>query len=158
MKYSILLLVIISSSVFSEQSQDLPKLLALLELPVLDVANELAKDAQIPAKGRPLQYAIPTEIENISVYGNKSSGGQWDQLKDGTWMWRVMVSAENALSLDFGLYDFYLPPTAQLSFYNWSGDLAKGPFTDQKNKPHKQLWPGTIIGDIVTVEFKVADK
>ena len=92
------------------------------------------------------------------MHQTKSSGGQWDRLSDGSWVWRFKVSAKNALSLDFGLYDFYMPPTAELRFYDYTGDLVKGPFNDQKNKTHKQLWPGPIIGDSATVELRVADK
>ena len=150
----IVLLLLISTQVFSQLS----KLQKPYELPVLDISSELSKAALEDAKDRPLRYAVQTKVEDIYLRENESSGGQWDQLIDGSWVWRIVVHGENTKSLDFGLYDFYLPPTAQLSFYDWSGDIAKGPFTDQKNKAHKQLWPGTIIGDQVTVELRVSDK
>jgi hypothetical protein len=105
-----------------------------------------------------LRYAVNTDISNIYIKGKKSQGGQWDQLDADTWVWRLMVHSENAKTLDFGLFDFYLPPTAELRFYDWSGELAKGPFTDQKNQSHKQLWPGPLLGDIATVELKVSSK
>ena len=150
----VILLLLISLQAQAQTSQ----LDAMLELPVLDVEYELAKDAQLTNKGRPLRVAVTTEIQDVHVLGNKSSGGQWNQLNDGSWVWKFEVHAENAKSLGFGLHDFYMPPTAELRFYDWSGELVKGPFNDQKNKPHKQLWPGPIIGDKVTVELTVSDK
>lgn len=151
----IILLVLITSS---QLLAKLPTLKTIHELPAIDVAFEMNKSLQVTDKSQPLQFAIPTEVSDVFVKNGKGKGGQWDQLKDGSWIWRFEVYAENALSLDFGLFDFYLPPTAQLSFYDLRGELVKGPFTDQKNKSHKQLWPGTIIGDNVTVELRVADK
>lgn len=148
-----ILLIAISTQSLANQTE----LKALLELPEIDVAHELTKSTPISTKGQPLQYAISTPIKNVFIAQEKSTGGQWGQLSDGSWIWRLEVHAKNALSLDFGFYDFYLPPTAQLSFYNASGDLAKGPFTESKNKSHKQLWPGTIIGDTVTIELEVSN-
>ncbi len=150
----IILLLIISTQLLAK----LPTLNVMRELPAIDVAVEMNKSLQNTNKTKPLQFAIATEIKEVFVKNGEGKGGQWDQLKDGSWVWRFEVYAENALSLDFGLYNFYLPPTAELSFYDQRSELVKGPFTDKKNKPHKQLWPGTIIGDNVTVELRVADK
>jgi hypothetical protein len=150
----VILLLLFSTQVYSQLS----KLQKSYELPAIDVATEMAKSTQNSGKGRPLQYAIQTDIKDVYLAANNSKGGQWDQLNDGSWLWRFEVHAENAKSLDFGLYDFYLPPTASLSFYDWNNQLVKGLFTDQKNKPHKQLWPGPIIGNKVRVELHVADK
>ena len=150
----IVLLLFISTQVLSK----LPDLDKAYELPQIDVSKELSKDAQTSAKDQPLRYAIGTEIDNISIMAGKNNSGQWDQLPDGSWIWRLLVHAENAQSLAFGLYDFYLPPSATLYFYDSSGDLAKGPFTEKKNKDHKQFWSGPIIGDSITVELRVSDK
>ncbi|MFK8013702.1 MAG: hypothetical protein AB8B80_16805, partial [Marinicellaceae bacterium] len=150
----VILLLVFSTQVLAQ----LPLLKAKLNLPAVDVELELAKDAQFTNKDRPLRFAVSTEVEDIYVLSRESSGGQWDQLNDGSWVWRFEAYAESAKSLGFGLYDFYMPPTAELRFYDWSGELVKGPFNDQKNKPHKQLWPGPIIGDTVVVELSVSNK
>jgi len=150
----VVLLLVLSSQAMAK----LPQLKAKLELPSVDIEYELSKDAQFTNKDRPLRFAVSTEVEEVYVLSGESSGGQWDQLNDGSWIWRFEAHAENAKSLGFGLYDFYMPPTAELRFYDWSGELVKGPFNDKKNKTHKQLWPGPIIGDTVTVELLVSDK
>jgi len=147
----VVLLLVLSSQAMAK----LPQLKAKLELPSVDIEYELSKDAQFTNKDRPLRFAVSTEVEEVYVLSGESSGGQWDQLNDGSWIWRFEAHAENAKSLGFGLYDFYMPPTAELRFYDWSGELVKGPFNDKKNKTHKQLWPGPIIGDTVTVELLV---
>ena len=152
------LFTLLTLSCFVVQASGLPKLDALLELPAVNEQLELSKDAQTQDLTKPLRYAADTDISNVYIKGKKSQGGQWDQLDADTWVWRMMVHSENAKTLDFGLFDFYLPPTAELRFFDWSGELAKGPFTDQKNKSHKQLWPGPLLGDIATVELKVSAK
>ncbi|MCF6289289.1 MAG: hypothetical protein L3J53_08670 [Proteobacteria bacterium] len=154
MKHIFIILLLISNFAIAK----VPKLDSLLTLPSVDVAQELAKDAQHSDKDQPLRYAVRAKVEDVFVHGTKTQGGQWNQLADGSWIWRILVNADNAKSLGFGLKDFFMPPTAELNFYEWTGDLAKGPYTDQKNKPHKQLWTGPIIGDVVTIELKVADK
>jgi hypothetical protein len=152
------ILTLLTLSCFMAQATQLPKLDAFLELPAVNESLELTKDAQAQNLTKPLRYAVDTDISNVYIKGEKSQGGQWDLIDADTWVWRLMVHSENAKTLDFGLFDFYLPPTAELRFYDWSGELAKGPFTDQKNKPHKQLWPGPLLGDIATVELKVSAK
>ncbi|MCF6319252.1 MAG: hypothetical protein L3J83_08250 [Proteobacteria bacterium] len=153
--FTLLLILLMSSTPLLAK---LPSLDVIHELPAIDVAFEMNKSLQNTSKAQPLQFAIPTKVSSVFVKHGAGKGGQWDQLKDSSWVWRFEVYAQNALSLDFGLFDFYMPPTAQLSFYDQTGELVKGPFTDQKNKPHKQFWPGTIIGDSVTVELTVANK
>ncbi len=148
----VILLLLISTQVFSK----LPTVHKTLELPSIDIAQELSKNSQNTGKDQPLQYAIDTDMDEITVKKGSSSHGQWDMLSDGSWVWRLPVRAENAKSLEFGFHDLFLPPTAQLSFYDWSEDLAKGPFKDEMNKAHGQLWTGPIIGDQVIIELKVS--
>ncbi len=149
------LLFITSCFVLAAQAQ-LPKLNALVELPEVVVTHELSKDSAITQTEKPLRVATPTLVKDVYIKNSTSSGGQWDKLADGSWVWRAMFHADNALFLDFGFYDFYLPPTAVLNFYNWNGKKVKGGFTGAINPKSKQFWPGPIIGDIVTVELKVS--
>lgn len=148
-----ILLLLISTQVFAK----LPSSQKILELPEIDIEQELSKDSQNTRKDQPLQYATATDMEPITVKNGVNSHGQWHVSADGSWIWRLSVRAENAKSLEFGFHDFFLPPTAQLSFFDWSQDLAKGPFRDDMNKTHQQLWTGPIIGDQVTIELKVSD-
>ena len=136
----------------------LPEIKQAYTLPETDISQEVAKASQYTGKDQPFVFAAQTEISDLYVSGDKGLGGQWDQIDNDTWVWRLKVQSKNAKSLGFGFYDFYLPPTATLSFYNKSGVLVKGPFDEKKNKDHKQFWPGPIIGDTVTVELTVDDE
>ncbi len=138
-------------------SAKLPVLNAFVKLPQLDIQKELNHDAAND-KSRPLRYAVAAEIENVFIKNNTSHGGQWNRLTDGSWVWRLKISSEKALSLDVSLNDFFLPPSAKLSIYDWTGNLAKGPFTDKNNNSSKQLWPGSIIGHEVTLELRVSNQ
>ena len=150
----IIVLMLISTQAISK----LPKLDALLDLPTIDVENEFEKDALVSAKDQPLRFATNTNVEDVFLKNNKGKGGQWDQLSDGSWVWRLMVHSKESNSLGFGLRNVFLPPGAELSFYDWTGDLAKGPYNDESNKLHKELWTGPIIGDTTTIELKVSEK
>ncbi|HFC30416.1 MAG TPA: hypothetical protein ENJ44_05175 [Oceanospirillales bacterium] len=157
MKKAYLTLLVLACFTLQAQNK-LPKLDALVELPPVILADELAKDAQVSQFTKPFRIATPTKLKDVFIKGKNSQGGQWDRIDENTWVWRAMFHADNAFFLDFGFYDFYLPPTAQLSLLDWSGKKVKGPFSGSINKKDKQFWPGPIIGDIVTVELKVSDE
>ena len=137
-------------------SAKLPALNAFVKLPQLDIQKELNHDVG-NNKSRPLRYAVAAKIDNVFIKDNTSQGGQWNKLADGSWVWRLKISTEKALSLDVSLDDYFLPPTAKLKLYDWTGNLAKGPFTDKNNNSYRQLWPGPIIGHEVTLELTVSD-
>ncbi len=137
-------------------SAKLPALNAFVKLPQLDIQKELNHDID-NNKSRPLRYAVAAKIDNVFIKDNTSQGGQWNKLADGSWVWRLKISTEKALSLDVSLDDYFLPPTAKLKIYDWTGNLAKGPFTDKNNNSYRQLWPGSIIGHEVTLELTVSD-
>ncbi len=138
-------------------SAKLPVLNAFVSLPQLDIQKEINQDLNKSNKSRPLRYAVAAEVENVFIKDNQNQGGQWNKLANGSWLWRLKITTENALSLDVSLDNFYLPPTAKLNIYDWAGNLAKGPFSDKNNSSYKQLWPGPIIGHEVTLELTVSD-
>jgi len=140
------------------QASELTELKAEYLLPSTDVSTELNKALINSSKDQPFQFAVSTETENLYVSADKSAGGQWSQKSDGNWVWRVKIHSDNALSLGVAFYNFYLPPTAELSIYNKYGMRAKGPFDSAKNKDHQQFWPGPVIGDTITVELNVPDE
>ncbi len=126
-----------------------------LSLPAVDVQKATAEDLDKQLEGQPLRYAVTSQFTPVVLHGNSVSGGQWQRLKDGRWQWRYAISSPNATSIDLGFEDVFLPHGTQLRVLDEKGQPAKGPYTDADNRPHKQLWPGPVIGKGVTIELTV---
>ncbi len=129
-----------------------------LHLPAVDVQKALAEDLDKQMQGQPLRYAVTSKFEPVQLTGNKASAGHWEQLPDGGWQWLFHLDTENATSIDLGFENLFLPHGARLEILDQKGARVKGPYTDANNRPHKQLWPGPVIGKALTVRLRVPEK
>lgn len=139
-------------------SAKLPALNASVKLPKLNIQKEINQDLNNNNKSHPLRYATVAMVEGVFIKDNQSQGGQWNRLSNDSWAWRLKITAKNALSLDVSLENVFLPPTAEVRLYDKLQNLAKGPFTELDNTKFKQLWPGPVIGEEVTLELRVSDR
>ncbi|MCL4222150.1 MAG: trypsin-like peptidase domain-containing protein [Phycisphaerales bacterium] len=99
------------------------------------------------------RYAIPNAVD-ISPFTH----GDWEQVSQSTMVWRLRVTSEDAVSLNFGFDRFHLPVGAQLYIYDTLGDLAIRPFTSEDNADHGQLWTPPSVGNDVVLELTVPVK
>ncbi len=70
------------------------------------LAEDAARASRAPV---PLRYAVP---EAVAI--TPDNGGTWEELADGSRLWRLRISAPNATDLNFGFTRFRLPPGASL--------------------------------------------
>jgi len=122
---------------------------ALKELPAVDVQLRLAEDAKSSQPG-PLRFAVP-----VTVDITPETEGTWEQLAEGTQLWRLRFTASGATDLNFGFTRFWLPAGARLYVRSESEDYYEGPYTEQDNKPHGQLWIPVVPGDRAVIELYV---
>ena len=111
----------------------------------VDRAAAFAEDAQKPKAAR-LRYALRRDVADIRT----QNAGEWIDLPNAMALWRLPIRADNAISLDFGFRDFFLPPGAQLFIGNESEQLA--PFDDSNNPRNGKFWTPLVAGDHAQIE------
>ena len=140
----------------------------LSEVPVLDappivplirVAQEQAADAARRAdtaglaEGGPYRFADPYAVEATPV-----THGRWETSADGrTAVWRLRAASEGAVSLNLGFTRYRMPPGGRLWVYAADGSEVVGPFTEDDNQVHGELWTPILGGDEVVIEVAVPE-
>ncbi len=93
------------------------------------------------------RYAITNE-----VLITPDTHGVWEQVTDKLVMWRLRVTAENALSLNFGFTRYSMPEGGRLYIYETDVEQAVRPFTSADNADHGELWTPPSVGNDVIIE------
>jgi lysyl endopeptidase len=161
MKYSLKLLFValmvgVSLSVFGQQSalpwsmrlETLPKEVPVMAMPQVDVPSLLAEDEVNHAlKIGPYRFG-----ENMEVEATLFTHGVWNELKDGSRVWRMGFQCRDAYSVNFIMDDFYLPFGATFHIYNIDGSDVYGPFTYDDNREDNGFATFPIPGSTVFLE------
>lgn len=121
------------------------------QLPAVDTLQ--LKYTAIKTDG-PLKYAVSTEIKDLS---KQSTDGQWHTNQSGISEYSLRLSADNATSLNVGMRDFFLPPSAELWVYNDDKSILRGPYTDRYNPQNGYFWIGDVPADHVNLKITVAE-
>ncbi|MCK7595509.1 hypothetical protein [Pseudomarimonas salicorniae] len=130
-----------------ESSQNVPvKTFKALDLHKL--AREDALRDALP--GQPKRFAVARPVEITPA-----SAGDWSQLADGDWVWRLRVRGEGAAHLNFGFSRFALPAGASLHIVSTDGRSKVGPFTREHMLPHGQLWTPVVLGEEALLHLRV---
>jgi len=100
--------------------------------------------------GRSPAFAVKREVE-ITPF----SFGQWKALNREEESWKLEILSPNALSVNLGFTEFYLPKNARL--YLSGGNNAKrlGPFAISDNEFHQEFWTPAIEGESILIELIV---
>ncbi len=126
------------------------------QLPAVDVFAEQNK--AISAKDVPLKYAVGTAVKDIYHLDGQVKSGQWTEMFDGSWEYNLRLHAEHATSLNIGMKDFYLPPTAQLWVSTDDESVLRGPYDGSYNQKHGFFWVGDVPADHMNIRITVSDK
>jgi hypothetical protein len=81
--------------------------------------------------------------------------GTWEDIDDQIRLWRLHVTAPNAVSINLGFGRYYMPRGGKMFIYASDEGHVLGPFTEDDNKKHGQLWTPVIHGDDIVVEVTV---
>ncbi len=123
------------------------------KLPPMDTAT--LKQQPLNYSG-PLKYAEATAIKDIYIKNHKTLNGEWQTLSDGQQQYDLRISSKNATSLNVGMRDFFLPPSAELWVSNDDSSILRGPFTDRYNPQNGYFWIGDVPGDHVNLRITVS--
>jgi len=122
----------------------------VLDTEPLDVEALLQEDIFREEQGLPLRFALP---ENVDI--SPDTDGRWENLQDGSRLWRLRVANPGATSLNFGFSSFDLPRGANLFIYAADGSGKVLVFGAEDYRSHRQMWTPVFIADEVVVELFV---
>lgn len=109
-----------------------------------------AKSAE--AAGAAVPYVFAHALE-VSL--DLENSGTWEDLDDGSRLWRLRIASPTALSLSLGFSRFDLPEGAALWIYSPRGEAVEGPYTARHRSRHGRLYTPAIPGNEIVVELYV---
>jgi hypothetical protein len=129
-----------------------------LDYPSLDVEKLAFEDDLNEALGKPPRFAVPRAISRSPI-----RDGEWFETSNGVSVWKLRVSADDAVNLNFGFRDVYLPEGARLYIYSAEAEKnaimdrfeVLGPFGPEINEDHRQFWTPLLETDEAVIEINV---
>ena len=79
--------------------------------------------------------------------------GNWDVLDNGDKIWRILISSEGALSLNFIFDNLFIPKGGSLYLYNDDHSDLLGAYTHKQNQEGGVLGTWLVNGDSVWIEY-----
>lgn len=157
------LLVLVASSTFSAASaasNDRPATAGRSDVVPLDRVSQwtspridhatlaLEDVSNLDRKDQPLRigYPMTTDLD-------PGNSGTWDELRDGSRIWRLRVRSDEARWIVLGFDLFRLQEDASLFVYDPSMKAVQGPFTAADVRDHGELWFPPMAGDTLVVEL-----
>ncbi|MEM7034064.1 MAG: trypsin-like serine protease, partial [Chloroflexota bacterium] len=120
--------------------------------PSFDLQQLLRQDQQRNLTGIPPRFAQP-----VTVSATPFTHGTWEQLDSETLRWRLRIQAPNAVSLNLGFTNFYLPDGVAMFVYSTDYETIIGPLTSTDNEPHGQWWTPILPVDDIVIELQLPD-
>jgi hypothetical protein len=119
-------------------------------MPVVDVEALRAEDLEHERAGR----AVPTRFaKGIPVSFSPENSGTWEDLADGSRLWRLRITSPDALSLSLGLDRFNIPSGATFWVHDPNGAWVQGPYSARNVNALGGLWTAVVYGDELVAEF-----
>ncbi len=128
----------------SELSNDID----VVVLPTPDIERLLIEDIKNSKNGtfQRVGVAIPC---NLSL----NNSGRWDNLKDGSRLWRLQIIVDDAVGLGLDMLNFELPENSKLFFYNQDRSQILGEFNYKDNGENKYFATDLIKGNSIILEY-----
>ncbi|HEY1015079.1 MAG TPA: trypsin-like peptidase domain-containing protein [Herpetosiphonaceae bacterium] len=122
----------------------------LVAMPPVDVAALRAEDQLRAGQDLPPRFAQP-----IGVRITPDTNGNWEAQADGTDLWRLRIGSKDARSLNLGFGRYVMPAGGSLVVRTPDNKYVVGPFTEQDNEVHGELWTPVIPGSVVAIELRL---
>ncbi len=132
------------------QEKDLDRFnIVFQDFEALDMELVEAEDAVTDSyKETPYRFGIERDV-NL----NPDNSGEWENLLDGSKIWRLGIHCPDANSISFHLNQFKLEKGAQLFVWNEDRTQFIGSFTHLNNKAHGELPLSFLYDDRVIIEY-----
>jgi len=125
-------------------SSDLPTVF----MPSVNVEALLAEDEAEQSKDVPFRFGEPIDVDYTL-----NNSGLWEELPDGSRIWRLRISSPGAFSLNLTYEKYRLPEGAKLFLYNDDRSSVLGAYTSFNNKESMKFSTSPTAGDAVTLEY-----
>jgi len=116
----------------------------------IDLEEVQLEDERREQEGAPYRFAIPNPVTITP-----GTNGTWEYLDGETLLWRLQITSPEALSLNLGFTRYFMPPDGRLFIYAADHSEVLGPFTDEDNERHGQLWTPLLHSDDIVVELTI---
>lgn len=113
----------------------------------IDRDQLLAEDAT-RSKDHPMRFAVPEE-----VHFTLDNSGTWQNLPDGSRIWRLRIDSPGAVSLNLGITRFDLPEGAKLWLYDPAHREIRGPYSLQNRSATGSLFTPVVRSSEIFVEL-----
>jgi PKD repeat protein len=90
---------------------------------------------------------------NVPVDAGLNTAGSWTTRPDGSRVWILKITSEDAIALNFIFDDFHLAPGTKMFMYNENKKQVLGAFTHNNNKEHGRFTTTKIQGETVFIEY-----
>ncbi len=125
----------------------------VIEMPPIQIFLTVDDDSEIQLKEnmlKPFQFAYPFEV-NLTP----ENSGEWFQVENGIYVWKLTIRSNGAKSLNLIFDDFKLPENARLFIYSETENHVLGAFTGFNNKPSGKFAVSPVLGDEITVQYEI---
>lgn len=122
--------------------------LTTVKMGAVDVEALLKEDEIEEEEGLPFRFGAPFDVDY-----NTENSGQWEELDDGSRIWRLRISSPGAYSINLLYSRYVLPPGATLHIYSDDKSHTIGAFTAGNNKDHGRFATSPVKGDVSIVEY-----
>lgn len=137
-----------SSGPLGPQGQPLDNIENMI-MPTVDSEKLILEDQQ-RQPGEPPRFA-----ESLETMITPETHGTWEILNDDIQLWRLHIISRNAVSLNLGFTQYYMPEGGQLYIYTTDYGEVLGPYTSQDNTEYGQLWTPIINADELVIEISL---
>lgn len=154
---TIITTILLSFSSFAQISNNNLPISSLQNVSIDVPINEIVKpnlslikiqDEKDSKNGESYKYAVSvfTDIDT-------ENSGKWENLEDGSRLWRLSIKIEGAKALGLYYDAFRLPSDGELFIYNSDKSQVIGGFTNQNNHESGVFANELIKGDFLTIEY-----
>ncbi|MBS1518130.1 MAG: T9SS type A sorting domain-containing protein [Bacteroidetes bacterium] len=90
---------------------------------------------------------------NFEVNYNLNNSGTWQELPDGSRVWRLAVRSADAVSLNLAFRDFHMPKGGTFFVYNLAKTMVYGAFTEINNSADGYFATTPTYGSTTVLEY-----
>ena len=125
--------------------------IAVLTVPAIDPQALKSRDKALSAN----PDKVWTFAEPRYVSASKDQFGQWEDLGQNQWRWRLVVQAPGATDINLGFTNIFLPQGCSLRLFSADRSYQVGPYTFKDNANHGQLWTPVLPGESMVIEAEI---